>query len=75
VPGTSVKPRRITVHSTELATDVRRGIGFSAYCACGWEGPLVKYHALARDDARAHRAEHAASAHVLGEHPEPPAKV
>lgn len=59
MPATNVKRRRITIHATELATDVRRGIGSYGYCACGWEGPLRKTHGEARSDARAHRfAEH-----------------
>jgi hypothetical protein len=57
MPGTTVKPRRITFHSTELATDVRRTIGYQGYCACGWEGPIRKKHSAARADAHLHRRE------------------
>jgi hypothetical protein len=56
MPATSVKHRSIRLHSTELATDVRRGIGWQAYCACGWEAPIRKTVALARADAQQHRA-------------------
>jgi hypothetical protein len=58
MPATSVRPRSIRLHSTELATDVRRGIGFQGYCACEWEGPLRRTHSEACEDARAHRVEH-----------------
>ena len=57
MPHTHVEPVRITYHSTELATDVRRIIGYQGYCACGWQGSIRKTHSHARDDSRRHRRE------------------
>jgi hypothetical protein len=57
MPGTSVRPRRLTFVSTELATNVRRTYGYQGYCACGWEGKTRGTHGAARADAQAHRRE------------------
>lgn len=54
---TGVHPVRITYHSVELATDVRRTVGFEGYCACGWQGQVRREHSHARDDSRRHRRE------------------
>lgn len=51
---TGTRPVRIMIHSTELSCDVRRGIGFEAYCACGYEGPIRKSLELAQWDKKVH---------------------
>ena len=53
----TVQPTRIRFHSTDLACDIRRGVGFRAVCACGYRGSLKDNHAAARADARAHLCE------------------
>jgi len=52
----TVKPARLKIHSTELATDVLRTIGYRGRCACGWQGPVRGAHSVAREDARIHTA-------------------
>ena len=48
--------RRVSIHSVELATTVRRGIGWEAYCGCGWTDPrLYRLRDDARQSARDHR--------------------
>jgi hypothetical protein len=69
MPATKTKRRTVTVHSTELATDVRRGIGWQAYCACGWDGAIRKTVTLARADAAEHRAGEHQRFHSQTEHP------
>ena len=52
----TIHRRRVSVHSTELATTIRRGIGWEAYCACGWVDPhLYRDRDEARHAARDHR--------------------
>jgi len=57
MPHTFVKPARVTFHSTELATDVRRTYGYEARCACGWVGDVHRKHGDASWEARVHRHE------------------
>jgi hypothetical protein len=57
MPHTYVKPARVTFHSTELATNVRRVYAYAGYCACGWEGERRKMYGEARWDTRVHRHE------------------
>lgn len=52
-----VRPSRLKLHSTELACDVLRSVGYRARCACGWRGPLRDRHHEARADGRAHLCE------------------
>ena len=58
MPNAVVRPSRIKLHSTELSTDVIRGVGFRAVCACGYRGSLHDRHDAARADARQHNLEH-----------------
>lgn len=54
----TVRPARVKIHSTELATTVLRTFGYQAECACGWRGPIRSLHATARQDGREHNAKH-----------------
>jgi hypothetical protein len=50
----AVRPVRLKLHDTGLAVDVLRTVGYSARCACGWEGKIQLTHTMARDDGRNH---------------------
>lgn len=52
--ATGSRARSIVRFSPELACNVRRMIGFQAYCACGWEGHLLKRSADAVGEKRLH---------------------
>jgi hypothetical protein len=53
----AVLPVRLKLHDSGLAVDVLRTIGYSARCACGWEGKIRRNHAAARADGRDHLAD------------------
>jgi hypothetical protein len=55
MPHTYVQPARVTFHSTELVTDVRRTYGYEARCACGWTGSVHRKHGDAQWEAKVHR--------------------
>ena len=57
VTHTGVNPVRVTYHSNDLETDVRRTVAFEGGCSCGWTGPARKTYAHARDDAQRHSRE------------------
>ena len=44
MPASATRPRRIHSFSTDLATTVRRVVGYQPYCACGWEGKVWRTH-------------------------------
>lgn len=54
MPSISTQPRSIVRWSPELATNVRRTIGYQAHCACGWEGGTHREWMDARLERRAH---------------------
>jgi hypothetical protein len=50
----AVRPVRLKLHDYDLSVNVLRTLGYSARCACGWEGKICRNHAAARADGRAH---------------------
>lgn len=49
-------PVRQSYYSRDLACDVRRTVGYRAYCSCGHVGPVKATVALARYALRDHAA-------------------
>jgi hypothetical protein len=58
-PKASVRVVRVTVRDDDLRVNVRRGLGFQAVCACGWQGKRWHDYRQARAEKRWHSgAEH-----------------
>ena len=49
-----VRPFRLRDHSTELACDTSRIVGYVAHCKCGWRGKVRAGHSEARLEGREH---------------------
>lgn len=57
MPHPAIARDRFTRWEPTLATNIRRGYAWHAYCACGWESERVKTADAARDLAHTHYRE------------------
>lgn len=53
--ATAVVPFKITRHSDELQTNVRRVVGYRAECDCGYVGPVRIKRETVQWDKMVHR--------------------